>query len=277
MVMHTPSPAEVRRGGWLARAEGRVKSKGVPQGPRSERTRRILEGADDDPALSREGPYLDDVPDVCREVGSGRRNDARDVIAVKRALQNAGFYQMPCPAAPSPFFDSGLSLAIRIYQDRQGLKSDGVIRPGDLLLKAPDDAPDPRCRQLAVDIGNAELALATLRRQFDEANAQVNDQMDRVANSWQAVRSSLIGPDFADIANSFWQLVRTGGIISRLGGLVGVVFGARDIIAMVNEGYELEKEGVALTATRDGIAKDRDRKKDEIARRRAEQRRLRCS
>ncbi len=34
MVMHYPSPAEVRRGGWLTRAEGRVKTKGLPVGPR---------------------------------------------------------------------------------------------------------------------------------------------------------------------------------------------------------------------------------------------------
>ncbi len=273
MVMHTPSPAEVRRGGWLSRAEGRVKSKGVPQGPRSERTRRILEGADDDSSPAGEGG---DALDVRREVGSGRRNDARDAIAVKRALHDAGLYTMPCPAAPSPYFDSNLSLAIRIYQDRHGLKSDGVIRRGGLAVKAPHDANVARCEELVRNIGNAELALATLERQADEANAKLNAQMDRVAAAWQAVRNSLIGPDFADIANSFWQLVRSGGIVRRLGGLVGIVSGARDILAEVNEGYELEQEGETLLAARDDREKERDDKKNEILRLRAEQRRLRC-
>ncbi len=102
MVMHYPSPAEVRRGGWLTHAGGGIKTKGVPVGPRPESLKRILERADDAPSLFCEGGNPDDAPDVRREVGSGRRNDARDVIAVKRALHGAGLYAMPCPAAPSP-------------------------------------------------------------------------------------------------------------------------------------------------------------------------------
>ncbi len=273
MPIISASPEERRRGGWLSRVEGRVKTKGLPIGPRPPSLKRILEGADDDSSPAGESG---DVLGVRREVGSGRRNDARDVIAVKRALYDAGLYTMPCPTAPSPYFDSSLSLAIRIFKSRHGLTEDGVIRPGDLLLKAPDNANVARCQQLAVDIGNAELALASLRRQFDEANAQVKELADRVAETWANVRDSLIGPKMADIARNFWQLVRSRQILGRLGGLVGVVFGVRGIMAMVNEGYELEKEAETMMAARDDIAKRRDRKKDEIARLRAEQRRLRC-
>ena len=173
MVMHFPSPAEVRRGGWLSRAEGRVKTKGVPQGPRSERTRRILAGANDDFFSHAEGG---DVLGVRREVGSGRRNDARDVIAVKRALHDAGLYTMPCPAAPSPYFDSNLSLAIRIYQDRQGLKSDGVIRPGDLAAKGlVDAAQTARCRALATQV-------QTLRAKVGRASQSVVEAQNRLEN-----------------------------------------------------------------------------------------------
>ncbi len=100
MVMHYPSPAEVRCGGWLTRAEGRIKTKGVPVGPRRASLKRILEGADGKSSLFGESDGSGDAPDVRHEVGSGRRNDARDVIAVKQALHEAGLYTMPCPAAP---------------------------------------------------------------------------------------------------------------------------------------------------------------------------------
>ena len=76
-----------------------------------------------------------------REVGSGRRNDARDVIAVKRFLHDAGLYTMPCPAAPGPIYDSDLSLAIRVFQGRHGLKEDGVIRPAIWCSRLPMTPP----------------------------------------------------------------------------------------------------------------------------------------
>ena len=110
------SPEERRRGGWLARAEGRVKAKGVPIGPRPASLQRILDRREGNPPLFAEDGYPDQAPDVRREVGSGRRNDARDVIAVKQVLHEAGLYDMPCPAAPSPFFDTRMRVAIRTFQ-----------------------------------------------------------------------------------------------------------------------------------------------------------------
>ena len=140
------TPEERRRGGWLARAEGRVKTKGVPTGPRPASLQRILDGPEGAPS-SYGG--AEDAPDVRREVGSGRRNDARDVIAVKQVLHEAGLYTIPCPAAPSPIFDSEMRVAIRIFQGRHGLKEDGVIRPGDLLRKGLLDAVQiARCQAL---------------------------------------------------------------------------------------------------------------------------------
>lgn len=184
---------ERRRGGWLTRAEGRVKTKGLPVGPRSPELKRILEGPD------------------------------------------AG-----------------------------------------LLLKAPNDAIDPRCAKLAGKIGNAQRALATLRRQYDEANREVDEAAKLVAQTWKKVRDSLIGPDMADIAKNFWQLVRSNGIIARLLAIPGSVVAAIRIIGMVNEGYELENKLEAWTATRDAIGKDRDETENELDRFVAEKIQLGC-
>ncbi len=144
------------------------------------------------------------------------------------------------------------------------------------MVKAPDGATNPRCQRIEVDIGNAELALAILERQYDEADEKVNEISDRVADTWEKVRRSLLGPKMANIARNFWALVRSRRILGRLGGLVGVVVGVRGIMATVDEGYNLENELVAWTATRDDIGKERDRKKREIVRLVAERRRLRC-
>ncbi len=249
MVMHYPSPAEVRRGGWLTRAEGRIKTKGVPVGPRPASLKRILEGADGESSLFSEVDSLDDAPDVTagvrREVGSGRRNDARDVIAVKRALHDAGHYTMPCPAAPSPFFDSDLSLAIHTFQGRHGLKEDGVIRPGDLLVKGIVDAAQiARCRQLASQVRGIR---ADLRRANQDV-VEAQDQLENVERTIEGLEGELrlfagaqVVQEILDaIAQRLWGAIAV--IISRLSFLPNPNKQAMKRIASGLSSLKLEKE-----------------------------------
>jgi hypothetical protein len=183
---------ERRRGGWLTRAEGRVKTKGLPIGPRSPDLQRILE------------------PDA------------------------------------------------------------------DLSLKAPDDATDPRCAGLAVKIANAQRAVATLRRQYDEAEADRKRAAEKADEHWQKVLGLLTDPRLAELVKNFWGLVRSGKLASRLLGLAGIVAGLDPIMSQVHQGIGLDARHDASVATRDSIGKDRDEAENELARLVAKKVRLRC-
>ena len=188
-IIHA-NPEERRHGGWLARAEGRVKTRGVPIGPRPASLQRILDGPESAPSSSCGG--AEDATDVRREVGSGRRNDARDVIAVKQVLHEAGLYTMPCPAVPSPIFDSEMRVAIRTFQGRHGLKEDGVIRPGDLLHKRLLDAVQiARCQALTAQLPELLIRNSAAHRKIEEAQDHlkvVDAEIKRLANQLRKFR-----------------------------------------------------------------------------------------
>lgn len=184
---------ERRRGGWLTRAEGRVKTKGLPVGPRSPELKRILEG------------------------------------------QDAG-----------------------------------------LLLKAPNDAIDPRCDRLAVDIGNAQRAVASLRRQYDEAEADSKRAAEKADEHWQRVLGLLTDPRLAELAKNFWDLVWSKKLATRLLGFVGIVAGIDPIMSQVHQGIRLDARHDASVAARDAIGKDRDEAENELARLVAKKVRLGC-
>lgn len=62
-------------------------------------------------------------------VGSGFRNDERDVKVVKRALGALGYMPEDAFDEPSGFIDDRADRAIRGFQDDQGLRVDGWMRP----------------------------------------------------------------------------------------------------------------------------------------------------
>lgn len=53
-----------------------------------------------------------------------------DILDAKRALGRLGYYRPAEGSAPGPWVDSGLFGGIRQFQRDNGLRADGLIRPG---------------------------------------------------------------------------------------------------------------------------------------------------
>ena len=184
-------------------------------------------------------------PDVRREVGSGRRNDARDVIAVKQALHEAGLYTMPCPASPSPIYDSRMSLAIRTFQGRHNLKEDGVIRPGDLLVKALVDAAQAaRCRALAAQVQRLQVRIGKANQDVVEAQDQLENverTIERLEGELRLFAGAQVVQEILDaIAQRLWGAIAV--IISRLSFLPNPNKQAMKRIASGLRSLKLEKD-----------------------------------
>ena len=59
-----------------------------------------------------------------------------DILDAKRALGRLGYYRSAEGAAPGPWVDGGLFDGIRQFQHDNGLRADGLIRPGSETERA---------------------------------------------------------------------------------------------------------------------------------------------
>lgn len=114
---------------------------------------------------------LDDLLDIRGGIGRGEVNDREDIARLETLLAHTGHRDLKSTSGPTGLFGSPQENAIRGFQKDQGLREDGILRPGGETLttlaktlaakrRAAQTrraaAPDP-----AADLGFPALGTAT--------------------------------------------------------------------------------------------------------------------
>jgi hypothetical protein len=73
--------------------------------------------------------------DLGAGVGSDERNRRRDVARMEVALAHTGDHDIDRTQGPTGFFGNEHARSIRRFQERNGLRSDGLIRPGGPTMR----------------------------------------------------------------------------------------------------------------------------------------------
>jgi peptidoglycan hydrolase-like protein with peptidoglycan-binding domain len=78
---------------------------------------------------------------IKKTLGRDYKTQEADVVKVKSALNKQGFYEIPSYGI-TPYLDTALLSAIKKFQKSIGLKTTGIIKPGDETDNALDDFQD---------------------------------------------------------------------------------------------------------------------------------------
>ena len=71
-----------------------------------------------------------DLFELAAGVGSFERNKREDVAGIEQALSLTGDFDLAPTEGPTGFFSDAKGRAIRRFQERNGLRPDGQVRPG---------------------------------------------------------------------------------------------------------------------------------------------------
>ena len=83
---------------------------------------------------------------ITSNIGNNQKSKPEDVIAIKRALNSLGLYNGDVNL---PYIDAEMDRGIYSVQRSQGLKTDGLIKPGGetekALIRLTAKSPQLRC------------------------------------------------------------------------------------------------------------------------------------
>ena len=148
-VMNPDGPTAEALGQVLAAQQARNHTRNVREGEwdwmdGERRPRRRYPGTVFSPEQADRRP-LPSIFDIVAEIGPGRRNDASDVLAARRALAWAG--HLPRERATDDASIGGdLFDAVRAFQRESGLTVDGWMDPSGETARALDNAIAPKVR-----------------------------------------------------------------------------------------------------------------------------------